>query len=140
MAAQAGKDILIRQRTEVGPPAVYEAVAGIRARTITLNSDTVDVTDSDSVGRWRELLAGAGVKTAAVSGNGVFKDSASDERMRALFFGDQIDDFEMVIPDFGVLAGRFQITTLEWAGDHDGEATWSFALESAGPITFVAAA
>ena len=66
------------------------AVAGLRTRQITLNAETVDVTNADSTGRWRELLAGAGVRSAALSGSGVFKDEATSERLRALFFAGAI--------------------------------------------------
>ena len=65
MSAQRGKDILLKIE---GAPGVFTTVAGLRARTISLNAKTVDATDGDSAGRWRELLAGAGVKSAAVSG------------------------------------------------------------------------
>jgi len=139
MAAQKGLDVLIKIGDPV-TPGQFVTVAGLQSKTITLNAETVDVTDSDSVGRWRELLAGAGVKSCAVAGNGVFKDQPSDGHMRALFFGTQIDDFELTIPGFGTLTGLFQITTLEWGGEHAGEATHSLSLESAGPITFAAAA
>ena len=67
MAAQRGKDILLKI-SDAGDPPVYVTVAGLRARTISLNARGVDVTDGDSAGRWRELLAGGGVRQAAVLG------------------------------------------------------------------------
>ena len=42
----------------------------------------VDITDQESAGRWRELLAGAGLKTARITGSGIFNDAASDETLR----------------------------------------------------------
>lgn len=72
MTAQRGKDILLKIE---GAAGAFITVAGLRARTISLNAKTVDATDSDSAGRWRELLAGAGVKSAAVSGQGIFRDA-----------------------------------------------------------------
>ena len=44
----------------------------------------------------------------------------------------------MVVPDFGVIEGPFQIASLEFGGRHDGEMTFDLALESAGEITFTA--
>jgi TP901-1 family phage major tail protein len=85
MAAQRGKDILLKISDGAETP-VFVTVAGLRARTISLNAASVDVTDGDSAGRWRELLAGAGVKQAAVSGAGVFRDAASDALVREVFF------------------------------------------------------
>ncbi|MHA7873493.1 MAG: phage tail tube protein [Hyphococcus sp.] len=34
------------------------------------------------------------------------------------------------------MAGPFLIANLDYAGDHDGEATMSLALESAGALVF----
>ena len=44
------------------------------------------------------------------------------------------------MPDFGIVAGPFQVTALEYNGNHDGEVTFELALESAGAISFEAAA
>jgi len=137
MAAQRGKDILLKI-SDGGDPPVYVTVAGLRARTISLNARSVDATDSDSAGRWRELLAGAGVKQASVSGAGVFRDAASDAIVREVFFDQAARPWRLVIPDFGVLAGPFLVAALEYAGDHDGEATWAMTLASAGELTFEA--
>jgi TP901-1 family phage major tail protein len=85
------------------------------------------------------LLDGAGVKRASVSGRGLFKDAASDELVRATFFDGAVKDYQVVIPDFGTVAGAFQITSLEFAGEHNGEVTFDLSLESAGELTFTAA-
>jgi len=77
----------------------FETVAGLRATRISFNAESVDVTSLESTGGWRELLAGAGVKTAAISGSGVFKDADSDERARQIFFDGQTPDFQVIIPD-----------------------------------------
>ena len=134
MAAQRGKDLLIRISTASG----FLAVAGLRARQIAFNAETVDVTNADSAGRWRELLAGAGVRRAALSGSGVFRDEASDLRLRQVFFDGVIETFQVVVPAFGTLEGPFQITALEYRGDHAGEVTFDMSLESAGAIAFTA--
>ena len=137
MAAQKGKDILLK----IGDgesPEVFTTVAGLRARTISLNARSVDATDSDSAGRWRELLAGAGVKQASVSGAGVFRDAASDALIRAAFFAQSADSWQLIVPDFGTLQGPFLVAALEYAGEHEGEATYAITLSSAGEIAFAA--
>lgn len=96
------------------------------------------MTNLGSAGRWRELLSGAGVRSAAISGSGVFRDEATDERVRSIFFAGDIPRFQVVIPDFGVIEGAFQITSIEYSGQHDGEATYELALASAGSISFTA--
>ena len=76
------------------------------------------------------------MRRAAVSGSGVFRDEASDTRLRQMFFDGSIDTLQIVVPAFGTIQGLFQITSLEYRGDHAGEVTFDMALDSAGPLTF----
>ncbi|WP_375410322.1 phage major tail protein, TP901-1 family [uncultured Methylobacterium sp.] len=133
MTAQKGKDLLVR----IAEGAGFVAVAGLRARQIAFNAETVDITSAESAGRWRELLAGAGVRRAAISGSGVFRDEASDARLRQVFFDGTIETYQIVVPSFGTITGLFQVTSLEYRGDHAGEITFDIALDSAGSLTFV---
>lgn len=135
MAAQKGKDLLIKMHDG----SSYVTVAGLRSRRIAFNAETVDITHAESAGRWRELLDGAGIKRAGLSGRGLFKDAASDALMRQSFFDGAVKNCQVVIPDFGTVQGPFQITGLEFAGEHDGEVTYDMALESAGELTFATA-
>jgi TP901-1 family phage major tail protein len=132
MVAQKGKDLLLK----IESAGSYQTVAGLRVKRLALNAQVVDTTDSDSTGRWRELLAGAGVQRAALSGSGLFKDQASDSLIRTAFFNAAIGNWQVLIPDFGRVSGRFQIAALEYAGRHDGELTFEMALESAGALSF----
>lgn len=136
MAAQSGRDMLIK--IDMTGAGVFVTVAGLRATRLSLNAETVDVTSLESPGGWRELLAGAGMRSAAVSGTGVFKDQPTDERMRGLFFGGAIPAAQIIIPSFGTIQGPFQIAAIDYAGTHDGEATFEVSLASAGALTFVA--
>jgi TP901-1 family phage major tail protein len=137
MTAQRGKDLLLK--IDATGSGGFTTVAGLRTRSLAFNAATVDVTHAESAGEWRELLAGAGIKTARLSGSGIFKDAASDETVRAAFFAGTIRDWQVVIPDFGVVEGAFQITALEYSGGHDNELTFELAMESAGALTFTAA-
>lgn len=136
MGAQNGKDLLIK--LDLTGAGQFETVAGLRATRISFNAESVDVTSLESQGGWRELLSGAGVKSASISGSGVFRDADTDERARAIFFGGETPDFQVIVPDFGIVQGPFQVTALEYAGSHDGEATYELSLASAGLLTFTA--
>lgn len=136
MGAQSGKDLLIK--IDMTGSGAFETAAGLRATRVSFNAETIDVTSLESQGGWRELMAGAGVRSAAISGSGVFKDAATDERAREVFFGAETPLFQVIIPDFGTVEGAFQITSLEYAGSHDGEATYEMSLASAGPLLFSA--
>ena len=136
MPAQKGKDLLLKiDQTGTGP---FTTVAGLRSRSISFNTESVDVTHSESAGRWRELLGGAGAKHARVTGSGIFKDAASDAIVRDCVFNGTIRAWQIVIPDFGIVEGPFQITAFELSGRHDGEVAFEISLESAGELTFTA--
>ncbi len=132
MVAQKGKDLLLK----IDNGGTYVTVAGLRAKRLAFNAQTVDVTDAESAGRWRELLGGAGVQRASISGSGLFKDQASDALVRTAFFAASIGGWQIVIPDFGTVSGAFQITALEYSGQYDGEVQFDLSLESAGAIAF----
>jgi TP901-1 family phage major tail protein len=137
MAAQKGKDLLLKvDSTGAG---TFTTVAGLRSRAIAFNAETVDITHQESAGQWRELLEGAGVKSARLSGSGIFKDASSDETVRGYFFSGAIRDWQVVIPDFGTVTGPHQITSLEMTGRHDGEVSFEISLASAGQLVFAAA-
>lgn len=136
MAVQNGRDLLIKM--DMTGAGEFETVAGLRATRVSFNAETVDVTSLESEGRWRELLGGAGVRSASISGSGVFRDAATDGRARQVFFDGEVPKCQVIIPDFGIVEGPFQITALEYSGSHNGEATYEIALSSAGALIFVA--
>ncbi|MDO6586051.1 phage major tail protein, TP901-1 family [Salipiger sp. 1_MG-2023] len=137
MGAQNGKDLLIK--VDVTGSGSFQTMAGLRATRISFNAESVDITSMESEGGWRELLGGAGVRSANLSGSGVFKDAATDERARQIFFDGVTPDFQVIIPDFGTVEGAFLVTSIEYAGSHNGEATYELSMASAGALTFTAA-
>ncbi len=136
MAAQNGKDLLVK--VDMNGTGLFETIAGLRATRMSFNAESVDVTSLESQGGWRELLSGAGVKSAAISGSGVFKDAGTDERARQLFFDGETPGFQVIIPDFGIVEGPFQVSSIEYAGSHNGEATYEMSMASAGALSFTA--
>ena len=136
MSAQKGKDLLLKVDNGTG---TFVTVAGLRTRRLALNAGTVDATDSDSVGRWRELLGGAGVLRASIAGTGIFKNAASDALLQSIFFAGSIRTWQVVVPGFGTIAGAFQVSALDWRGEYNAEVTFDIALDSAGALTFSAA-
>ncbi|HRO04743.1 MAG TPA: phage major tail protein, TP901-1 family [Terricaulis sp.] len=132
MTGQKGRDVLIK----IADGESFTTLAGIRAKTISLNARSVDGTSGESPEAWRELIAGAGVKSASVSGAGVFKDAASDVALQTAFFAQAVRNYQLVIPGFGVIEGPFLIESLDYSGDHDGEAAFAVTLASAGALSF----
>lgn len=136
MAVQNGRDLLIKM--DVVGDGTFQTIGGLRASRLAFNAETVDVTSLESEGGWRELLGGAGVRSASISGSGVFRDAATDGRARQVFFDGEVPRFQVVIPDFGIVEGPFQITSLEYAGSYNGEATYEMSMSSAGALVFAA--
>jgi TP901-1 family phage major tail protein len=135
MAIQKGKDLLLKLDDGTG---AFVTVAGLRARQISFDAQAVDVTHTESAGRWRELLAGAAVRRAGVTGAGVFRDEAADALVRQVLFDDVIRNWQIVVPSFGIIQGPFHIASLQYRGDHDAEVTFDLTLESAGALAFTA--
>lgn len=137
MSAQSGKDMLLKlDQTGTGS---FATVVGLRTKTLAFNAASIDITDAESAGRWRELLSGGGIKRAGLSGSGIFKDQSSDAEIRSLFFAGTVRNWQLILPDFGTVEGPFQITALEYGADHAGEVTFDIALESAGELSFTSA-
>lgn len=137
MTPHPGKDILLKIG-DGATPENFSTVAGLRTKSISLNAETVDVTHAESEGRWRELLSGAGVRAASVAGAGVFLNDEAAENVRSIFFNGAIRNWRLILPGFGEIVGAFQLVNLDYAGDHDGEATFSLSLASAGALQFQA--
>ena len=140
MAAQKGLGLLLKIDTASSGSANYATVGGLRSTSITLNEESVDVTNKDSAGQ-RTLLAGGGVQSVSISGSGIFTDSTTEVLMRTTFAAQSggsavFKSFQIIVPELGTFSGSFQITSLEYAGEYNGEATYSVSLESAGAITF----
>ena len=136
MPAQKGRDLLLK--IDSTGSNNFITVAGLRSNTLTFNADTIDATSQESAGAWRELLAGAGLKSALIKGQGIFKDASSDASVQNYFFNGTIVNWQIIIPSFGIVQGPFQITSLDFAARHDAEVTFDLALASAGQLSFTA--
>ena len=135
MAAQNGRDMLVKIKNEAGE---FITLAGLRSKAFRLNAQAVDITNTDSAEGWKELLPGAGVKSAEISGAGVFRDTDSDVLARTAFFEQSVQTYRFIIPDFGVIEGPFLLTSLSYAGTYQGEANYELTLLSAGAPNFSA--
>ena len=107
----------------------------MRSTNITLNDETVDITNKDSTNNARQLLAQGGIKSGTVSGSGVFTDSASETTLYGKWHASSNANYQFLVPDLITITGAFQLTSLEYAGEYNGEVTYSFTFESAGDLT-----
>jgi TP901-1 family phage major tail protein len=131
MAAQKGKEILIARDDGAGG---HTTIGALRSKRIAFSVGTTDVSDSDS-SLWRELLAGANLRSLSVSGQGVLKAAAVEGDLFDDFAGATAVEYELTIPGFKTITGDFIITNYESSGGHEGEVSFSMTLESAGALT-----
>ena len=133
MAAEKGSAFLLKVGNGATPP-VYATVAGLRTTQLSVNGEAVNVTTKDS-GGWRELLSGAGTRSVSVAGSGIFTGSAAEGRVKGNALAGIIDDYELSFESGERMQGRFLVTRLDYAGDYNGERTYTLALESSGQVS-----
>ena len=132
MTAQKGAAFLLKI-SDTSAPDTYATVAGLRTTQMTINGDAVVVTSKDS-GGWRELLSGAGTRSVSVSAAGIFVGSTAEAKIRACALDATIEKYELSFEDGERLRGRFLVQRLDYAGDFNGERTYTLQLESSGAV------
>lgn len=135
MSAQNGRDMLVKIKK---PDDSYQTLAGLRSKTVRFNARPIDVTNADTAEGWKELLPNAGVKSAEISGAGIFKTEESAALMRQAFFDQSKMDLRLILPNFGQIDGPFLIASLTYAGSYQGEVRFETTLLSAGLPVFTA--
>jgi predicted secreted protein len=78
--AQKGNLFLVKAATKYNG-STYATVAALRSNGITINNAPVDITNKDGNG-WQEMMAGGGVKSVSVTGEGVYTDSVTQQRVQ----------------------------------------------------------
>ena len=132
MPAEKGSAFLLKVGDGQATPT-YATVAGLRTTQLSINGESVNVTSKAS-GGWRELLSGAGTRSVSVSGAGVFTGSGAESRLKANALAGLLDDYELSFEGGDRMRGRFLLTRLDYAGDYNGERTYTLALESSGAV------
>jgi TP901-1 family phage major tail protein len=133
MTAQKGSAFLLKI-SNGAPTPVYQTVAGLRTTQMSINGDTVVVTNKDS-GGWRELLSGAGTRSISVSAAGIFLGSAAEAQVRSNALNGTLDAYELSFEDGQKMRGSFLVQKLDYSGDFNGERNYTMSLESSGAVT-----
>ena len=132
MAAEKGSAFLLKVGDGASPPA-FATVAGLRTTQLSINGEMVAITNKGS-GGWRALLGQAGVRSVSVAGAGVFTGSAAEARLKASALSGALDDYRLSFESGETMTGRFLVTRLDYAGDFNGERSYTLALESSGAV------
>lgn len=134
MAAEGGLVCPVRIKIS----GSYTPLGAVRTRTIKINNGPmVDISSSDSTGRWRELLAGVSIGSMQMQVTGVFKGSTVDAALAAAATPGQsaLTDMEVFIPGLGTYQALWQVSDYSIDAPHDKEVTYSCTLDSGGAVT-----
>lgn len=128
-----GRKILLRWGDD-SPPA---SLAGVREKSITMNGEPVDVTDSNSDG-WREVLSEPGEHQIEISVSGIIKDDA----LRQAWFGTTArqNSLELEYPDGATITGEFFLSSYAETGPYNNATTFEATFVSSGVIVYTPAA
>src|SRR5260370_38280773 len=74
--AKSGRNFLLRI-SDGSSPTTFKTVAGMKTNLLKINNTAVDITNMSSNG-WREFLPSGGIRSLALSGNGI-RDTGSDQ-------------------------------------------------------------
>ena len=132
MAAERGSAFLLKIGSG-GVTPTYATVAGLKTTQLSINGDPVVITNKGS-GGWRELLSNAGVRSVSVAASGIFTGSTAEVQVRGLALAGSLEDYELSFESGERMRGRFLVTRLEYAGDFNGERSYTLALESSGEV------
>jgi TP901-1 family phage major tail protein len=133
MAIEKGSAFLLKVGDGSATPT-YATVAGLRTTQLSINGETVVITNKAS-GGWRELLSGAGTRSVSVAGSGVFTGSAAETRLKSNALAGLLDDYELSFESGERMRGKFLLARLDYSGDFNGERAYALSLESSGPVT-----
>jgi TP901-1 family phage major tail protein len=139
IAAAPGGSAIIFDDTEAAMDIlIYRNLGGLRSKEFSFSSEAVDVTNADS-NEWKSTLDNAGVRSASVSGSGVW----TNEVVFQEFFTDFIANSNTCIllldaKSKRLYEGCFKISELSVSGDYDAEGQYSMSAESSGPVVVFA--
>jgi predicted secreted protein len=105
-----GRAFLLKISNGDAPP-IYQTAAGFRVTGETIEPQRVSITAS-----------------------GIFLGSASEMRVRSSAMAGVLDDYELAFDDGQRMRGKFLIQRLDYAGDLNGERSYSIHLESSGEV------
>lgn len=131
-----GSSVLLKK----GTASTGTTIGGMRTTGLSINSESVDITTADNANRWRELLPEAGIKNMSITMSGVLSSVAAHQTMMQDMIAQTIDQYGLIMDDFGYFDGAFMISSVEANGEYNGEETYSLTLESGGDIAFTTGA
>jgi predicted secreted protein len=82
------------------------------------------------------LQADAGIQSLQIALQGLFKDSAAEEALRAAAFNRTANNYQLLFPAGAVYAAAFVIGDYRRSGSYDGLESFTVTLLRTGPGTY----
>lgn len=134
----AGKGRLFLLKVTAGvSPVSYTTVGGLRATSISIANEMVDITSKDNA-PWRKLLAGAGLRTISLAGSGIFTDSVAENLVRGWSLDGSMNSFQVIAENGDKFTGQFLVSKFEYTGNYNGAQEYSMAMEASDTVVFTA--
>lgn len=128
-----GQDILILANTGTDAAPVWDIVGGQRSATVTEENETIDMTSKDSGGA---MDYDYGLYSWNISCDGVYVPSETAyAKLRTAMRAKEAIKVRLQEDGENVLEGNAVITSMEWEGPYDAEATYSLELQGTGRLT-----
>ncbi len=137
MASYAGRNLLLKVAADE-IPVVFMTLGAARATTFDIGNDVADAT----------LLGGsnapsysgdAGQRNLRVTLQGIFKDSAAEEKLRNLALSAATARYQLVFPNGDTYEADFIVESYRREGSHDGLEMFSAGLIRSGEDTWTTA-
>ncbi len=134
-ATLTGAALIMNATSAVVEALVFRNLGGLRSKEFALSSEAVDITNVSS-DEWSSMLDGAGVRSASMSGSGVWTNEPVFQEFFQDFLNNRLTCLALIDAKAGrVYEGCFKITELSVSGDYDAEGQYSVSAESSGPVT-----
>ena len=117
------------------PMDLYSTVGGLRSSSFAYATDDIDVSNHGS-NQWKNIKSGAGMRSVAVSGSGVYTNATNYRAMESDALALNLVSLAFIDIDAGrVYSGSYKINSLEATGEYDGEASFSISANSSGTVS-----
>lgn len=134
MPSQKGRDLLLKIG-DGGDPEVFSAIGAARTVAVSVNNRLVDNTAMDGDG-FQGVQPDAGVQAMELMLEGLFRDAAAEETLRATTFSRTVRNYQLLFPNGDMYAAGFAVGDYQRGGSFDGLETFSVTLVRSGGGTF----
>jgi len=131
MTFDAGRDFLLQVEDSPGG-GTYTTIGGMRAKSITINNEEIDVSSGDA--QWKQRLVGGGLKELSVSGSGVLDDGAPVNLVEVAARDGSLLSYRLITIN-KTYTVAFTTGTFEITGEYTDAQQFSISLASSGVPT-----